>query len=64
MLRKVSYSFVLCNREGRIFLANYGIEIKIFGMKSINRALNGDRVAVEILPEKGIVRYYQLLEST
>lgn len=40
---------------GRVFLAKYNIEIKIFGMKNLNRALNGDRIAIELLPEKGIV---------
>ena len=39
-------------RIGRLFLGKYGIEIKIFGNAYLNRALHGDRIAVEILPEK------------
>lgn len=31
----------------------YGFDIKLVGMKNLNRALNGDKVVVEMLPESG-----------
>lgn len=37
--------------EGTVMLGKYGFEIKVIGQTSLNRALNGDRVCVELLPE-------------
>lgn len=36
--------------------------MKLFGSKNLNRALHGDRVAIEILPEKGLFDLWQVIE--
>ena len=43
---------------GTILLPKYGIEIKIIGTKNLNRSINGDIVAVKLLPENGNNLYY------
>ena len=46
---------------GTILLPKYGIEIKIIGTKNLNRSINGDIVAVKLLPENGNNLYYRRL---
>ena len=34
-------------------IGKYNLEVRIIGSKNLNRALNGDLVAIEFLPETG-----------
>ncbi len=38
---------------GTVLLGKYGFDVKINGKENLNRALNGDRVCIELLPESG-----------